>query len=418
MPQQQPIAGNSSEASDSSDSSDQLFDILVKNYLLESHAVGIESSSVNRFLLQEKLKLNQPKASLESLDKSLNYKLSTYGTDSLTARSTLLETYTINYLADNSLEKFRLHLRDTLPKNSFSAFLFSKKYAADGLCAPEGSNPTSTDAGYLKYEDSKFIRNPLVDRNAKVEKEYVCAVSKEDLNWSSTFLEGGSSVQKMVGYKGLVSGDWKTHFSEDVVKLIEAKSSYWSDATSLNEYIDNGIKSSAQMDGLIEKLKSIFPTHDWNTVSLSNASYRFDWRSDNRHDLNKLSRDLEARRKGLKDYINRTNLPFKSFHGWLRDDKGGYLVQDSKGDKYSVFLSQIKYDDVSTPEKWKAYLKTINADLIIRELVRASKNPKVQHKAIFDQLLDSQKGLGSIQTGDYRLKEALNYQWFSNAQSS
>ncbi|OAL10821.1 hypothetical protein A6V39_05645 [Candidatus Mycoplasma haematobovis] len=412
---------------------------LIKNYLISSYLEKLSSLKLTRLVgkigddgdFSDSDKLFK---FLEKVDKEAQIFLSSKGFDFLSEENTFLDLLTAKWLSENKFENLRKHLNSSLSKSSLSAFVFSRKYSEVNKCLPSSVNNPSEN---LKW-NKESLKHSWFDGNSNGQQEIInCPFNSENLSFAKVVVK--DKVETFTGYKGLISGDWKIHFPEEIVKRIESKSPLWKDSNALVDYIDESIKEDKHLKELIDTLKTVFPNIAWE-VFLKDVyeipNFKLDWNRASLGSRLKKKTTLDDRKEALKHYLKKgkgstLNMhmslsQIKAINGggspldsafesnsneWLQDEYGNYLITDKEGVQHLIFLVPIKHGNVKDVNSWTAYLKTITSDLILREVVKLAKDHKIQKKALFDKLAN--KKLDSMESGDYRLRSLLGYQWLA-----
>ncbi|OAL10171.1 hypothetical protein A6V39_04635 [Candidatus Mycoplasma haematobovis] len=350
-----------------------------------------------------------------------------------------LELFTIKWLSENKFENFRKHLREILKRNSLAAFVFSKKFSEKEKCLPTTRDKTKISGNLEIPKDIKknsyIFRSTQPQPQPQPKEEWACPIDKDMVDFASVTTESTTGTKYLTGYKGLVNGNWKDFFPEDIVSKLEHSSPLWKDLNSLINYIDESINSEDKYEELIKILKNLFPSYSWDFEGTKCEKLVFDWRTGIRGSscFEKSDSSFKDKKEQLKQYLEKghkadrnsssTRLDggkqlldeklFNSKNDWFTDKDGNYLISSSDGNEYQIYLIQIKYDDVKDQSSWTDFLKTINSSPFFRELVKVAKDPKVQKQALLSELNSGTGSLKSFKTGDDRLKRILGYSWLN-----
>ncbi|OAL10797.1 hypothetical protein A6V39_05740, partial [Candidatus Mycoplasma haematobovis] len=437
------VSGNLSgttELSNLKSKEDLILEYLHLNYLELSKNLKIPQI-LGDFDFENNKDNKKIRESFEKINKNFKVDNGTSGHD-IGKGGESLNLFAVKWLSDNGFENFRKYLRNTLKRDTLTAFVFSKKFSESEKCLPS-TNDKLKIVENLELSKKSYKRYSIFRASSSSSDEkWSCLLNEESLDFAKVKVKGISEeVKHLIGYKGLVNGNWKDFFPEDIVSQLEYAFPLWKDSNSLISYIDQSIHSEDKYNELIKLLKFLFPQHNWDfDVERQCSGFSFDWKSGIRDFscLKKSDSSFKEKKELLKQYLKQSKILdsnssrsklvnsgsnllndslFTSKNGWFTDKGGEYLITSKDGSQYQIYLVQIKYDDVENAENWKSYLKTIDSSYFFRELIKVAKDSKIQQQALLDSLASGEGSLKNFKTGDDRLRKALGYSWFKNTKS-
>lgn len=408
-------------------------------------------TQVNDFLDYENVK---------TVEKNIRQFHNSHGYDLLSeeSRDYFVELVTMQYLSKNDFSNYRKVMAQKLDKNKFSAFVLHKKYEKDSICQPDTKDPDKlldADKKYVWEYENRFLG---FDHSKTKDWTNSNCLGLEDLSEvvvlkaDDRFSTGKVTIKS--GYKGLLVGDAvEKTLGKEIAEFVTADAPLWVDISTLLSNI-KAIKTSQELDKLIQTLKRIYPSASWDwledkeIVETSGLTWnRTNW-SASRGSISRKTLSLEQRKniisgfvsQGNKDLVYKNaNVEHKVKHqkefmdssvtdtdasflkdflktrktGFEKDKNGSAALKDSQGNKHIVYIEQIRYGDIVNETTFKSFLKGLSVDLIAQDIVKLASDKSIQQQAINYLLneIDSSKGLNKFLTADTRLWSKIDINW-------